>query len=51
MYGTYEYLIVLFGLLNPPGTFYCIINYVFFDILDKIIIIYLVDILIFIKMK
>ena len=48
-YGTYEYLVILFGLMNAPGIFQRIMNQVFFDMLDKNIIVYLDDILIFTK--
>ena len=42
-------MVMPFGLMNAPGTFQRIMNQVFFDILDKNIIVYLDDILIFTK--
>ena len=50
-YSTYEYLGILFGLINAPGTFYHIMNQVFFDVVDKNIVVYLDDILIFTKIE
>ena len=48
-YGTYEYLVMPFGLMNMPSTFQHIMNQVFFDMLEKNIIVYLDNVLIFTK--
>ena len=42
-------MVMPFGLMNAPGTLQWIMNQVFFDILDKNVIVYLDDILIFTK--
>ena len=44
-YGTYQFNFIAFEICNIPRIFKCIINTVFFDILNDAIIIYLDDIL------
>ncbi|GJP36931.1 hypothetical protein CLOM_g21392 [Closterium sp. NIES-68] len=46
-YGSYEYLVMLFGLTNAPSTFQMTMNGIFRELLDKCVIIYLDDILIY----
>ncbi|GBG89159.1 hypothetical protein CBR_g48866 [Chara braunii] len=48
-YGLYEFVVMPFGLCNAPGTFQHAMNRIFHDYLDKFIIVYLDDILIFSK--
>ena len=48
-YGQYEYTIMSFGLTNAPATFSRLINSVFMEYLDKFVIVYLDDILIYSK--
>ncbi|GBG90985.1 hypothetical protein CBR_g51643 [Chara braunii] len=46
-YGLYEFVVMPFGLCNAPGTFQQAMNRIFHDYLDKFIVVYLGDILIF----
>ncbi|GBG61646.1 hypothetical protein CBR_g22443 [Chara braunii] len=48
-YGLYEFVVIPFGLCNAPGTFQHAMNRIFHDYLDKFVIVYLDDILIFSK--
>ena len=46
-YGHYEFVVVPFGLTNAPGTFMCLMNSIFNRYLDKLVLIFLDDILIY----
>ncbi|GJP39137.1 hypothetical protein CLOM_g6944 [Closterium sp. NIES-68] len=46
-YGSYEYLVMPFGLTIAPSTFQMTMNGIFRQLLDKCVIIYLEDILIY----
>jgi len=46
-YGHFEYLVLPFGLTNAPATFMTLMNSVFGSLLDKCVLIYIDDILIF----
>src|SRR4051812_22973018 len=48
-YGSYEYTVMSFGLTNAPATFSRLMNYIFMEYLDKFVVVYLGDILIYCK--
>ena len=48
-YGHYEFTIVPFGLSNSPTIFMCLMNGVFREYLDKFVIVFLDDILVYCK--
>lgn len=48
-YGSYEFLVLPMGLCNSPGTFMELMNYVFEKQLDRFVIVFLDDVLVFSK--
>ena len=50
-YGHFEYIVLPFGLTNAPATFMTLMNNVFHEYLDKFVVIYLDDILVYSKTK
>ena len=50
-YGSFEYTVLPMGLCNAPGTFMQLMNDTFRDLLDKCVLCFLDDILIFSRTK
>jgi hypothetical protein len=50
-YGHYEFTVVSFGLSNAPAVFMCLMNGVFIYYLDKFVIVFLDDILVYSKLE
>jgi hypothetical protein len=47
MYGLYEYTMMSFGLTNAPSYFMYLMNKVFMEYLDKFVMVFIGDILVY----
>ena len=50
-YGSYEFLVIPFGLCNAPATFMSIMNGIFHEEMNKCVVVYIEDILVYLKSK
>jgi hypothetical protein len=47
MYGLYEFMVMSFGLMSAPAYFMYLMNSVFMDYLDKFVVVFIDDILVY----
>ena len=50
-YGNYEFVVIPFRLTNVPATFMCLTNSILSEYLDKFILVFICDIMVYSKIE
>ena len=50
-YGLYEYMVMSFGLTNAPAYFMSMMNKEFMEYLDKFVVVFIDDIMVYVRFR